>query len=413
MPPLIRKTIEDYFVEGKLSYLVCTSTLLQGVNLPAKNLFMLDPAKGVQWDTREDIPISSVDFWNLAGRAGRLGKDFEGNVFMIDYDRWQSNPLSGNREQTVVPTFYNHITERREELINFIRSAEHPSGKVEDLENSFVKLFNDFRKGRLDDVIQRSPVKISTAAIKELIEALQEVEKRITMPSAILERHPSVSVYRQQGMFAYLCKRIREDGPDHFIPMHPLNEWADVHKNYIRLFKRIHSYFQGWPPRDKRHTYFAPLAIRWMRGDALVRLIDDAYQYQVKHRQRAPSIATVIRQVLSDIEQDLRFRYVKYMSCYNDILAQALRDCDFEDLVLSIPPIPLFLELGASSKTMVSMIGMGLSRTTAVVLSRIVVDKNMDRKQVMEWLKQRDLETLDISPICIREIYEMLGKHSV
>ncbi len=75
IPPLIRKTIEDYFVEGKLSYIVCTSTLLQGVNLPAKNIFMLDPTKRVEWNTKEDIPISSVDFWNLAGRAGRLGKD--------------------------------------------------------------------------------------------------------------------------------------------------------------------------------------------------------------------------------------------------------------------------------------------------------------------------------------------------
>ncbi len=141
-------------------------------------------------------------------------------------------------------------------------------------------------------------------------------------------------------------------------------------------------------------------------------LIDDAYQYKLKNSRREPSIATVIRQVLSNIEQDLCFRYVKFTSCYNDILALVLRDCGNEDLIMSIPPIPLFLELGASSKTMVSMIGMGLSRTTAVVLSRIVVDKNMDRKQVMEWLKRSNLETLDISPLCLREVHEMLGRHS-
>lgn len=45
MPALIRKTIEEFYDEGKLTYLVCTGTLLHGVNLPAKNLFLLNPKR--------------------------------------------------------------------------------------------------------------------------------------------------------------------------------------------------------------------------------------------------------------------------------------------------------------------------------------------------------------------------------
>ncbi len=166
-------------------------------------------------------------------------KDFEGNVFLIDYDRWQSDPLKGEKEQIVVPTFYSYIMTKREELIRFISSADHPSGAMEDLENTFVKLFNDFRKGRLEEVLQRSPVKIPKAVIKELLKVLQAVEGRIMIPSNILERHPNISVYRQQQMFDYLCKRIREGGPDPFIPMHPLSEWDDVYKNYLRYLREF------------------------------------------------------------------------------------------------------------------------------------------------------------------------------
>lgn len=94
IPPLLRNAVESAFADGHLNYIVCTSTLLQGVNLPARNIFMQNPHKG------DDHPIGAVDFWNLAGRAGRLGKDFQGNVFLVDYHEWESSPLSGPRVRT-------------------------------------------------------------------------------------------------------------------------------------------------------------------------------------------------------------------------------------------------------------------------------------------------------------------------
>ena len=75
VPSLVPKEIEEAYSLGHLRYLVTTSTLLQGVNLPARNLFMLRPHKG------DENPISSIDFWNLAGRAGRLGKEFRRKCF--------------------------------------------------------------------------------------------------------------------------------------------------------------------------------------------------------------------------------------------------------------------------------------------------------------------------------------------
>jgi hypothetical protein len=33
-------------------------------------------------------PLDSIDFWNLAGRAGRLRREFQGNIYMINYAKW-------------------------------------------------------------------------------------------------------------------------------------------------------------------------------------------------------------------------------------------------------------------------------------------------------------------------------------
>ena len=69
---LVRTEIELLFRENVLRFLVCTATLIEGVNLRCKVIFMRGPTKG------QNNPMAPEDFWNLAGRAGRWGKEFTG-----------------------------------------------------------------------------------------------------------------------------------------------------------------------------------------------------------------------------------------------------------------------------------------------------------------------------------------------
>lgn len=89
MPLLVRAEIERLFREERIKYLVCTSTLLEGVNLPCRAIFVRGPKKG------QGNAMSSYDFWNLAGRAGRWGREFEGNIVCVDTTRsgiWPDPP---------------------------------------------------------------------------------------------------------------------------------------------------------------------------------------------------------------------------------------------------------------------------------------------------------------------------------
>ena len=47
MPGIVRARVEELFISGKLRFICCTSTLLQGVNLPAKNIIIENPRKGM------------------------------------------------------------------------------------------------------------------------------------------------------------------------------------------------------------------------------------------------------------------------------------------------------------------------------------------------------------------------------
>lgn len=76
LPAEIRATIEQLLRDGYIKYCFCTSTLLEGVNVPVDNLFVFDTKKGPS-------AMSTIDAFNLIGRAGRVTLNEYGNVFII------------------------------------------------------------------------------------------------------------------------------------------------------------------------------------------------------------------------------------------------------------------------------------------------------------------------------------------
>ncbi|MGL5973146.1 MAG: DEAD/DEAH box helicase [Oscillospiraceae bacterium] len=76
LPSNIRMRIEDYFKQGLIKTMFCTSTLVEGVNLPADNLFITSYKNGRS-------KMNAVDFKNLVGRVGRIEYNLYGNVFLV------------------------------------------------------------------------------------------------------------------------------------------------------------------------------------------------------------------------------------------------------------------------------------------------------------------------------------------
>lgn len=66
------------FDEGKLRFLVCTSTLIEGVNTKAKNVLVYDKKHG---DPSRLMDLFT--FNNIRGRSGRMGHHVTGNVYLF------------------------------------------------------------------------------------------------------------------------------------------------------------------------------------------------------------------------------------------------------------------------------------------------------------------------------------------
>jgi replicative superfamily II helicase len=431
MPAVVRQAIEDQFDEGLIRHLVSTSTLLHGVNLPAKNLFILDPTSGGEWNTANADPISGPEFWNLAGRAGRLGKEFEGNVFLVNHASWKADQLNQPKKQPIQPALDCQVKDKKSDLLKFIGDTSHASGKDETqgTESAFMRLFNEARKGTLATTLSRVCGDDNTT-IAEITAAINAVVPEVTLPTTLTERHITISALRQQEMYESLKKKVEDNGPDDYIPPHPSVEWAIAYAKMHRLIRRIHSNFEKLPGKDKSQFYFASLALLWMRGEPLPQLIDSAIKYAkgqqvkkakekaeareaegktVKKKEISVNTASIIRGVMSNIENDLRFRYVKYISCYSDILRIVLRETGNTASLESIPSLPLYLELGACSGTMVSLITLGLSRTAAGIIARKAAIQNMTPSAAEDWLLKFNLEAAGVPGICIREVEKIWG----
>lgn len=76
VPDEVRNKIEQAFREDDLDTIFCTSTLMEGVNLPADNIIIDSSGIGKR-------KMDEVQFKNLTGRVGRLSNSMLGNVFIV------------------------------------------------------------------------------------------------------------------------------------------------------------------------------------------------------------------------------------------------------------------------------------------------------------------------------------------
>lgn len=398
MPTILREAIEQAFADGLLDYIVCTSTLLQGVNLPARNLVMYDPVKG-----KKKEPINGVEFWNLAGRAGRLGKEFEGNVFLVDYEKWKSKPLVEDGLQEIDSSYESQIKENQGQLIEiFANSQESTMYEDNIFETASARLFADFMNGKLEQVMRRAGLAPSTEEYRVYHDALMRLSAANRLPLSVLSDSPSVPIARQNSLYRRLQNSLKKKGPDYIIPKHPMD--TDAYQSHQMMYQRCYKEILGAKNFGKVATRTTALSLLWAKGAPIPALVDKAYEYAKENARWS----TVIRETLSDVENLLRFQCVKMTSCYTSVLRHLLEEAGHEDQIARIPAISAFLEVGASSSTMLSLMSLGLSRFSASQIQATGVPQNLGRADAVRFLRDRALQ-LDIPPRSLSEIQQILN----
>ncbi|WP_445453167.1 DEAD/DEAH box helicase [Flavobacterium sp. 25HG05S-40] len=383
MPLLIRQEIEKLFAEGEIKYLICTSTLLEGINLPAKSIFIRKPTRG------RNTPLDQNDFWNLAGRAGRWGKEFSGNIVCINPQDW-TIPPNPNKSRQKIKRAIDQVVAKKDELIDFIKnnSPRDVAESKQDIESAFGYYYIKFLNNELE---------ADNELEGELFNIFKELKKTIIIPDYIIKRNPGISPIAQQTLYDYFNENI--DTIDEFIPVYPEDD--NAYEEYVKLVGRIGTTISNYP--EPLNNSRAILLINWMKGRPLSFLISGS-QKSYENKGSDKKLKTIIREVMENIESFVRFRFARDSGCYIDILRYFLESKNNRELLDQIPQLNLWLEFGVSQKTHLSLLSIGLTRSSVIELSNYITNTQMSKSECLKWLKEQDFQQFDISEIIIDDI---------
>ena len=232
LPHHVRRTIEVAIHNKWISTIACTTTLLQGVNLPTQNIIIRNPYLYVS-KRPYSTELSNYEMANLRGRAGRLLKDFIGRTFVLDeysfanseeYD--QSSLFEDETKE--LPTSYKERFDKYYSDIEQVISSDKP------VDTSMIR-YGDLVSYIRQSVLrygEKSKQKMQNVGInltKEQIAAIILKLERITVPNSICLKNR----YWDPFVLDAIYKNYKED-----VPKHPCERGANAKLNRMLKFLR-------------------------------------------------------------------------------------------------------------------------------------------------------------------------------
>ena len=403
MPSLLRLEIERLFRSGKIRFLVCTSTLIEGVNLSCRTIVVRGPRKG------KGHPMEPHDFWNLAGRAGRWGDEFQGNIICIDPEDTEAWPDGvPDRARYPIKRESDAVLDLGDGMADYLASRGRSDlSSLEDkdkFEQVGAYLLTTFM--RLGSISAASLAKRHDAAsMARLDQALGALAEQIEISVDLAARHPGVNAIGLQHLLEAF--RAYPGNVENLLPAEVASN--DSYDRFVTIMERVNEHlFLAFNPGTRIRLY-ALIVVKWLKGYSLARIIRDSIDW---HQMVGKSfkLPQLIRGTMELVEQIARFRAPKYLSAYMDVLHLHLREVGREDLIDDSLDIGTQLEFGVSSTTLISLMELGLSRMSAVALYEKMARDDLNREECEAWITGRltQLHTMDIPAIIIREIRERL-----
>lgn len=392
MPPSVRAGVEDLFRARKLQFICCTSTLLQGVNLPARHLVVEKPRRG------NGRPLGQAEFINLAGRAGRLLREFHGNVWCLSPDEWPSPPQDQTEQAVVSPAFTRTLAQSAGSFSEALANDRYVdrSGAVT---ASIGRILTEYVfTGSNLPLPEQEPARTLIAEA-----FLQIKDANFRLPQPVFARNSSVLPAKLERLYDALSA---EADLDPWLPCYPYAE--DCFERLERIFKLLQEVLESRPGLGYR--FDAVLAMKWMRQHNLRQIIEARRKWQEENRKTLTPIEDVIRNMIRSIEQRIRFKLVRSLRAYHDVLSTVLIARNRASEAETMLPLHLYMECGACSQVALNLISLGFSRTAALLLYNLrIFPQDASPELCRQIILHANLEELKVPATVRREARHLLG----
>ncbi len=387
IPEEIKLRIENLYKQGQIKYLFCTSTLLEGVNLPAKNIFILSENIG-------NGKMTDIDFWNLAGRAGRLSKDISGNIFCVNlFDQrgyWKDTKdgvkiLRNKQIKEVEPQILSNRNDNLyKNISNYIEGKDYTNKSLSSEQKKIIEMYGNvllFHDSINNDSILKDKFIDNNT---DSISLLKKTRTSLKVPSEILATSIGINVANQNRIATSDVPRLPKTTK--------YDDCLRVLTILYNQYKWNETESSGRNPmiRNKNQLkYYATLMESWINSKPLKVLIqktidfyynngderniyirqEDGRMQEIKFdKQNDVHINKLINDVVGDLENVLRFKIKNYVSNYQALLKnkeEASQDTgDWEN----------YIEYGTTDSKIIEIQNLGFPRNIAIFLKNNYLD---------------------------------------
>lgn len=369
IPNSIRKHIENLYKEKTINTIFCTSTLLEGVNLPADNLFInvKDKAK---------IISNEIDFKNLIGRVGRIKYNLIGNVFIIP----NGSPKLMN---TCTELIENDVSDKelsikkvlstiaKKEIINKLKNGdtliEKRSKTYDEYESTryiMNNLIDDIINDRKGIIYKQFEKFITKQDIKEIKEQFREKTVPQDLPITT-DQIDTVDKYIKEDKLEY---------PEKI-----------TYNNVLTFLKELHEYY-SWNIYEDKTTighknnlaYYAVILQQWMLGFGIKQIIQQAIKYhednntfydinsgmKVEYTGSLEQKNSIINETLNAIENIILFKISNYFSKFSSRYKEVNKIDEIANDWYE------YIQYGTNDKIVIMIQKIGFSREAALKINK-------------------------------------------
>ncbi|ABN62141.1 hypothetical protein [Shewanella baltica] len=214
------------------SYYLNSGTLVEGVNLSCKNIFVRGPKKG----RRADKPMTSEDFWNLAGRAGRWGQEFQGNIFCLDVNNeklWPNGKPEKRTPYIITPSVDKQM-ENTDKIIKYIKDGTPRSESVGNIDYEYLITYI------IEGIATNNKAILGSLGSSDASSEIELILENCELPHEIFRKNAGISPIAIEELYSYFQNKAENDDLESLIPPHPSSENAVV--ELTKVLSRINKY---------------------------------------------------------------------------------------------------------------------------------------------------------------------------
>lgn len=359
LPGVVRRMIEGLVRDNEVDFIVCTSTLAEGVNLPAKNLFLKNPMQEIAYKPSERI--EDVRLNNITGRAGRMLEHFAGNIFLVDQKKWKYKDYFKPNEDEIdkIPTYYQILNENYSGVIQAL-DGEYDRGHDDQYTYYSIanKLLREFESETIGATLAAKELVLPERDKAVLLKEVSRAFNRLQVDSFTLEANPTVGYLQQNALYSFL---LEQDDLSHWALPHPMSQ-----ELYLQL-ERICTELNRagiFLPKESSVSFACVIARKWIQGNPLKAIIAEQIA-----RYPSKSCNRNVRDVIKTINNDIRFKMASALRCYQLLFTNVAQERG--EKIVSVK-LHAFIEVGGCDQRLVQLINLGLSRETAVEVESLL-----------------------------------------